>query len=101
MRVTVAKLVICAAAALPLPAQQTVVEIHGWQFTLNRQPTYTAAGGFANADPNLAGRLLNVRAVQATFDDANYPNQGARANPYQSKTMAAGAFDYPGGKWDP
>jgi len=52
----------------------TVVGIHGFQFTINGNPTYTAAGGFPSADPNLQGTLINVRAVQAIFDDANYPN---------------------------
>ena len=53
------------------------------------------------ADPLIAGTLLNVRAVQAIFDDANYPQQGARERPYQSNTMGAVQFEYPDGKWDP
>ena len=82
-------------------AQQTVVGIDGPLFTINGHPTYTPEAGFPNADPNLIGTLLNVRAVQAIFDDANYPQQGARVNPYFSNTMGAVSFDYPDGKWDP
>jgi hypothetical protein len=89
------------ALALPLAAQQTTAGIQGWQFTINGQPTYTAASGFPGADPKLQGTLLNVRAVQAIFDDANYPRQGSKQNPYQSNTMGAVAFDYPDGRWDP
>jgi len=84
-----------------LPAQTTRVGTRGWQFTINGEPTYTAASGFPNADPKLVGTLLNVRAVQALFDDANYPRQGSREHPYQSNTMGAVAFDYPDGRWDP
>lgn len=80
---------------------QTVVGIRGSQFTVNGQPTYTATSGFRSADPNLQGTLLNVRAVQAIFDDANYPNGGSRAHPYPSTFMGDISFDYPDGKWDP
>src|ERR1035438_3231348 len=88
------------ACGWPAQAQSTVVGIRGSQFTINGHPTYTAEAGFPKADANLAGTLLNVRAVQAIFDDANYPRQGSRANPYSSNTMGAVAFDYPDGKWD-
>lgn len=87
-----------------LAAQQparTVVGIRGSHFLINGQPTYTAAAGFPNADPNLTGTLLNVRAVQAIFDDANYPQGGTKAKPYPTNTMGDVAFDYPDGKWDP
>ena len=92
--------------ALPLLAgtagfSATVVGIRGSQFTLNGVPTYTAASGFPSADPNLAGTLLNVRAVQAIFDDANYPKQGTREHPYQTNTMGDVSWDYPDGPWDP
>jgi hypothetical protein len=80
---------------------QTVVGIRGSQFTLNGQPAYTASSGFPSANPNLQGTLLNVRAVQVIFDDANYPNGGSRVHPYQSSTMGEISFDYPDGKWDP
>src|SRR5260370_37443458 len=65
----------------------TVVGIRGPQFTLNGQLTYSAAAGFPQADPNLAGTLLNVRAVQGIFDDANYPQMGSRERPYHSNTL--------------
>ena len=80
---------------------QTVVGIHGSQFTINGNPTYTASSGFPSADPNLQGTLLNVRAVQAIFDDANYPTEGSRAHPYTSNTMGSVFWDYPDGPWDP
>ena len=84
--------------ALPCIAQgATVVGIRGSFFTINGHPTYTPEAGFPNADTNLTGTLLNVRAVQAIFDDANYPRQGSRANPYVSNTMGAVSFDYPDG----
>ena len=75
-------LLICIFASLACAHGQTVVGIHGSQFTINGNPTYTAASGFPSADPNLQGTLLNVRAIQAIFDDANYPNGGSRAHPY-------------------
>jgi hypothetical protein len=88
-------------AGLQCAHGQTVVGIHGSQFTINGNPTYTAASGFASADPNLQGTLLNVRAVQAIFDDANYPTEGSRAHPYTSNTMGPVFWDYPDGPWDP
>jgi hypothetical protein len=78
----------------------TVVGIRGPQFTLNGQLTYTSASGFPQADPNLAGTLLNVRAVQGIFDDANYPQMGSRKNPYHSNTLGDISWDYPDGPWD-
>ena len=78
----------------------TVVGIRGPQFTLNGQLTYSAATGFPQADPNLAGTLLNVRAVQGIFDDANYPQMGSRKNPYRSNTLGDIFWDYPDGPWD-
>jgi hypothetical protein len=89
------------ACGWPVRAQSTVVGIRGSQFTINGHATYTPQAGFPNANANLAGTLLNVRAVQAIFDDANYPRQGSKANPYRSNTMGAVAFDYPDGRWDP
>lgn len=85
---------------LPAAQPQTIVGIRGSQFTINGQPTYTASSGFPSADPNLQGTLLNVRAVQAIFDDANYPNGGSRAHPYLSSVMGDISFDYPDQKWD-
>src|ERR1022692_3582025 len=77
----------------------TVVGIRGSQFTINGQPSYTPASGFPSANLNMAGTLLNVRAVQAIFDDANYPNQGSRLHPYQSNTLGAISWDYPNAAW--
>jgi len=89
------------SCAVFVPAQ-TVVGIRGPMFTINGHPTYAPESGFPNADPNLVGTLLNVRAVQATFDDANYPKQGTRQNPYHSAVMGDVFWDYPDtGKWDP
>ena len=93
-------LLICIFASLACAHGQTVVGIHGSQFTINGNPTYTAASGFPSADPNLQGTLLNVRAIQAIFDDANYPNGGSRAHPYTSNTMGQVFWDYPDGPWD-
>jgi hypothetical protein len=90
-----------ALAAGPAAAQQTVVGIRWSLFTINGHPTYTPEAGFPNANTNLAGTLLNVRAVQAIFDDANYPAQGSAKTPYTSNTMGEVSFEYPGGKWDP
>src|SRR6202165_2733036 len=77
----------------------TVVGIRGPHFTLNGQLAYSAAAGFPQADPNLAGTLLNVRAVQGIFDDANYPRMGSRENPYHSNTLGNVFWDYPDGPW--
>lgn len=80
---------------------RTVVGTRGTHFTINGNPTYTAAAGFPSANPNLQGTLLNVRAVQGVFDDANYPKQGSRARPYQTNTVGEVSWDYPDGPWDP
>jgi hypothetical protein len=92
---------VCLAATPCLGQPATVVGIRGSMFTINRHPTYTPEAGFPNANTNLTGTLLNVRAVQAIFDDANYPLKGSRAHPYMSNTMGPVSFDYPDGKWDP
>ena len=46
----------------------TTIHIIGDKFTINGQPTY--AGRTCEGLP-VEGLLFNVRAVQATFDDAN------------------------------
>jgi hypothetical protein len=73
------------------------VGIIGSQFTINGHPTYTASSGFPSADPSIEGSLLNVRAVQGIFDDANYPSLGSRQHPYRSRSGDQIAFDYPNG----
>src|ERR1017187_9399366 len=94
-----------ALSAVSAVAQSTptVVGIRGPLFTINGRPTYTPEAGFPNADPNLIGTLLNVRAVQAVFDDANYPKQGSKQNPYKTAgLMGDVSWDYPDTrKWDP
>jgi hypothetical protein len=60
---------------------QTVLEIDGAHFTINGRPTYP---GRAYRGWPIEGLLMNVRAVQATFDDVNsetrpqwaYPDTG-------------------------
>ena len=99
LAVAIAVLFAAFAVAQSTP---TVVGIRGPLFTINGHPTYTPEAGFPNADPNLIGTLLNVRAVQALFDDANYPRQGTRQNPYRTAVMGDVFWDYPDtGKWDP
>ena len=80
---------------------KTAVGMRGSMFTINGELTYTPAAGFPNADTNLIGTLLNVRAVQAVFDDANYPRQGSREHPYPTEVMGPVFWDYPDGRWDP
>ncbi len=82
----------------PGPAQ-TVVGIRGSRFTINGQPAYSAAQGFPAANPLIQGTLLNVRAVQAIFDDANYPRGGSKAHPYISSVLGPVVFDYPNGSF--
>jgi hypothetical protein len=53
----------------------TAVGIAGADFTVNGRPTY---GGRRFAGRRIEGLPVNVRAVQATFDDAN-PDSGAAA----------------------
>ncbi len=100
--VFVLAVIVLFAASATAQSGGTVVGIRGPVFTINGHPTYTPEAGFPNADPNLVGTLLNVRAVQATFDDANYPKQGSRQNPYHTAVMGDVFWDYPDtGKWAP
>lgn len=99
-------LVVASAILFGIPAAAqstpTVVGISGPLFTINGHPTYTPDTGFPHANPNLVGTLLNVRAVQGVFDDANYPKNGTRQNPYPTAVMGDVSWDYPDtGKWDP
>lgn len=82
------------AAASGISAQ-TVVGIRGSEFTIDGMPTYTPAQGFPSASSAIQGTLLNVRAVQAIFDDANSPRGGSKAHPYDSPTLGKIDFDYP------
>ncbi len=50
--------------------QQTTVDIQGQKFLINDE--YTYSGRSFEGHP-VEGLLFNVRAVQATFDDENYP----------------------------
>src|SRR5690349_713181 len=77
----------CTAPAISWAALsgQTEVSIHGDQFLLNGTLTYP---GRSYRGMRIEGLLMNVRAVQAIFDDANQ----------QTRTKWA----YPDtGKWDP
>jgi hypothetical protein len=76
---------------------KTVVGMHGTKFTLNGHTTYTPESGFPAADQLIEGTLLNVRAVQAIFDDAHYPAQGTKDHPYDSPRIGPVSFDYPDG----
>jgi hypothetical protein len=97
-----AAIAVLFAASVVAQSTPTVVGIRGPLFTINGHPTYTPETGFPNADPNLIGTLLNVRAVQALFDDSNYPKLGTRQNPYPTAVMGDVSWDYPDtGKWDP
>ena len=87
-------LVVAGWLTPPLEAQ-TKVGIDGTKFTINGQVTYTPASGFPQANKSVEGPLLNVRAVQAIFDDANYPNGGSKQHPYNSPGFEPVAFDYP------
>jgi hypothetical protein len=90
-------LILLTLASWSVASAQTKVGIRGAEFTIDGQITYSAAQGFPSANPDLQGTLLNVRAVQAIFDDANYPRGGSKAHPYESPTMGTVAFDYPDG----
>ena len=52
---------------------RTVLGIEGSRFTIDGQPTY--AGREYQGWP-IEGLLMNVRAVQATFDDLNPETRG-------------------------
>lgn len=69
-------------AQSPVQAQVTQVSIRGDQFLLNGKPTY--AGRYYNGT-KIEGLLMNVRAVQAIFDDANPETQTKWAYPDTGK----------------
>ncbi len=74
-----------APALRAAPRKRTRVSIRGEQFLIDGKPTYA---GRTYRGIRIEGLLMNVRAVQATFDDLN-PETRAR-------------WAYPDtGKWDP
>lgn len=74
-----------AATALAQRKRRTTVSIRGDGFCINGQPTYK---GRQYQGAKIEGLLMNIRAVQGTFDDRN-PETRPRWN-------------YPDtGKWDP
>lgn len=97
MRASHIAILLCAPFLALSLAAQTRVGIRGTKFTLNGEITYTASAGFPNAHQSIEGTLLNVRAVQAIFSDANYPQSGSRAHPFDSGKFGPGpiSFDYP------
>ncbi|MBK5294660.1 MAG: hypothetical protein JJE04_23635 [Acidobacteriia bacterium] len=74
-----------AAIAAAAPRRRTEVSIRGEQFYINGKPTYA---GRSYQGWKIEGLLMNVRAVQATFDDLNPETRGRWAYPDT-------------GKWDP
>ncbi len=70
---------------LAAQANRTEVSIRGEQFFLNGKPTYA---GRSYKGMKIEGLLMNVRAVQATFDDLNPATRSKWAYPDT-------------GKWDP
>jgi hypothetical protein len=97
MRITNITILLCSLPLAFSITAQTRVGFRGTKFTLNGEVTYTAASGFPSANQSIEGTLLNVRAVQAIFDDANYPQSGSRAHPYDSGKFGVGpvSFEYP------
>jgi hypothetical protein len=72
-------------AAHAAPRRRTHVSIQAGQFYINGKPTYA---GRAYQGMKIEGLLMNVRAVQATFDDLNPETRAKWAYPDT-------------GKWDP
>jgi hypothetical protein len=73
------------AGAVPIlhgAARRTEVSIRGEQILINGKPTY--AGRSYQGIP-IEGLLMNVRAVQATFDDRNPETRGKWAYPDTKK----------------
>lgn len=66
------------APAAAKPARRTSVSIDGERFFINGRPTYE---GRSYKGLKIEGLLMNVRAVQATFDDANAETRGRWAYP--------------------
>lgn len=74
-----------ASLAVAKPGPATEVSIHGDRFFLNGKPTYP---GRSYHGMRIEGLLMNVRAVQAIFDDLNPATRSRWAYPDT-------------GKWDP
>ncbi len=66
------------ALAAAAPSGRTEVSIHGEQFYLNGKPTYA---GRSYRGMKIEGLLMNVRAVQAIFDDLNPATRSRWAYP--------------------
>ena len=79
------KLAGAAPAFAASQSRRTEVSIHGDQFFLNGRPTYP---GRTYKGMKIEGLLMNVRAVQAAFDDLNPATRSRWAYPDT-------------GKWDP
>jgi len=74
-------------------AGKTTVAIKGEDFWINGVPTYA---GRWFAGKQVEGLLFNVRAVQATFDDENWPKVS-----YYDTEVGRRSFAYPDtGTWD-
>lgn len=70
------------------------LDIRGHDFYQDAHRTYTAGSGFPEADPALAGLILNHRVVNGIFDDLN-PCQD-----YDQDGRVDWAFSKTG-RWDP
>lgn len=71
-----------AAPFLHAASRQTEVSIRGEQFLINGKPTYP---GRSYQGMPIEGMLMNVRAVQATFDDLNPETRSKWAYPDTKK----------------
>ena len=89
------------SVALACAHGKTLAGIHGFQFNINNNPSFTAASRFPAPGPCLQGTPPNVPAVQAIFDDANYSKSGSRAHQRTSNKMGKVFGDYPDGRWAP
>ena len=63
------------------PSGQTEVSIRGDQFLLNGKPTYA---GRSYKGMKIEGLLMNVRAVQAIFDDLNPETRSSGPTPIRA-----------------
>jgi len=70
------------ALAVASPAPRTEISIRGEQFLINGKPTYAAR---TYKGMQIEGLLMNVRAVQAIFDDLNAETRSKWAYPDTKK----------------